>query len=199
MSATGEVTARRSVTVAPYFSASDTACGSTRSATAEPSSATRIRLYTAPLPAVRRRRRRTVQAAGPADSVPRSCVGAGTDPAATVAMDNRTGQRAGAVDRDTIAAALHAWRIGAQLIEHPALAVDRVAYERAVAVVQQRLAGLGSMADLTGTYVVDRDALVHAAAGAGRGAAPTRELLAAVAVDTAFWRRCRTLVTAGVG
>jgi hypothetical protein len=42
--AAGEVTARSSVTVAPYFSASDSTCGRTRSATGEPSSAVRIRL-----------------------------------------------------------------------------------------------------------------------------------------------------------
>jgi hypothetical protein len=114
-------------------------------------------------------------------------------------MDNRTGQRLGAVERGAIAGALHAWRTGAELIEHPALAADRVAYERAVAAVLRRLDRFGSVAELTAHYVVDRAVLVRAAAEAGRRAAPTRELLAAVAVDTAFWRRCRALVTAAVG
>src|SRR5688572_24876576 len=59
--AAGEVTARSSVTGAPYFSASDSACGSTRSATAEPSSATSNRLYTRQPP------RSAVADGGPSD------------------------------------------------------------------------------------------------------------------------------------
>jgi hypothetical protein len=114
-------------------------------------------------------------------------------------MDNRTDQRVGFVDRDAIACALHSWRTGAELIEHPALAGDRVAYECAVAAVLTGLDGFTSVAGLTAHYVVERPAVVRAAAEAGRRAAPSRELLAAVAVDTAFWRRCRALVAAAVG
>jgi hypothetical protein len=114
-------------------------------------------------------------------------------------MDNGLDQRPGTIDREAIASALHAWRTGADLIEHPALAGDRAAYERAVAAVLRDLDRFDAVADLASHYLSARPAVARAAAAAGRRAGGSRELLAAVVVDTAFWRRCRALVRAAVG
>jgi hypothetical protein len=114
-------------------------------------------------------------------------------------MGKRVGQPAGRADRVALAAALRAWRGGAELMEHPALADDRAAYERAAAALGRRLEGIDSVAGLAEHYAADRGAAARAAAAAGRRAGPSREVLVAVAVDTAFWRRCRQLVAAAVG
>jgi hypothetical protein len=113
-------------------------------------------------------------------------------------MDKPTDRLAGAVDRGALAAALHTWRTGAELLAHAALAEDWPAYERAVAAVVAGLDRFDSIAELVGHYQFERQEVARATAVACQQAAPGRPLLAAVVADAAFWRRCRALVAAAV-
>jgi hypothetical protein len=117
-----------------------------------------------------------------------------------VDMPKRSSRLSVVADREAIAAALRTWRSAEELFAEPMFDRDRDLYENAVAALLPELAAAGSVAELVSRYGADgaSDIPLATAACVGIGALSDGELLPRVVLDVAFWRRCRSLVTAAV-
>jgi hypothetical protein len=106
----------------------------------------------------------------------------------------------GTLDREAVAAALHTWRSGEELLGEPMFDRDRDLYENAIEALVPELADARSVGDLVGRYGDDGspDLPLANAACVGIEVLSDGELLPRVVLDAAYWRRCRALVAAAV-
>ena len=98
--------------------------------------------------------------------------------------------------REDAAAALNAWRVGAELLGY-ADAEERAAHEAAIAALVPDLERFSSFGSLLDHYLAEQPAAERAAQAACVGAAALRPRvrpLSKVVLHAAFWRRCRALV-----
>jgi hypothetical protein len=114
-------------------------------------------------------------------------------------MDRNTDAALRALHRESVAHALHTWRLADAALRHPFLGDQRAAYERAVGTVLAELRRYDSIPALARYYATDRLAVHAAVFAACFDPTDGPRLLASVVEGAAFWRRVLELVAQAVG
>jgi hypothetical protein len=113
-------------------------------------------------------------------------------------MDGSTESALHGMHRESVAHALHTWRLADATLRHPFLSDQRAAYERAVAAVSDELRRFRTVAELVAYEAAERRTLRAAVVAACAGASGEPRLLAVAIDGAAFWRRVRELVVGAV-